>query len=54
MRDISGVIQVAFDDQSDKSVFDKAATVRNEYVIAVTGKVRSRGGNINKICLRAK
>lgn len=48
LRDISGVIQVAFDDQSDKSVFDKAATVRNEYVIAVTGKVRSRGGNINK------
>ncbi len=48
LRDISGVVQVAFDDQVDKAVFDKAATIRNEYVIAVTGKVRSRGSNINK------
>ncbi len=48
LRDISGVVQVAFDDQVDKSVFEKAATIRNEFVIAVTGKVRSRGSNINK------
>ncbi len=47
LRDISGVVQVAFDDQVDKSVFEKAATIRNEFVIAVTGKVRSRGSNIN-------
>ncbi len=48
LRDISGVVQVVFDDQVDKSVFEKAATIRNEFVIAVTGKVRSRGSNINK------
>lgn len=48
LRDIGGVVQVAFDDQVDKAVFDKATTIRNEYVIAVTGKVRSRGSNVNK------
>ena len=48
LRDIGGIVQVAFDDQVDKAVFDKAATIRNEFVIAVTGKVRSRGSNINK------
>ena len=48
LRDISGIVQVAFDDQVDKAVFDKATTIRNEFVIAVTGTVRSRGSNINK------
>ncbi|MDE6275872.1 MAG: aspartate--tRNA ligase [Clostridia bacterium] len=48
LRDISGIVQVAFDDQVDKAVFDKATAIRNEFVIAVTGKVRSRGSNINK------
>lgn len=48
LRDIGGIVQVAFDDQVDKAVFDKATTIRNEFVIAVTGKVRSRGNNINK------
>ena len=48
LRDIGGIVQVAFDDQVDKAVFDKATTIRNEFVIAVTGKVRSRGSNINK------
>ena len=48
LRDIGGIVQVAFDDQVDKAVFEKATTIRNEFVIAVTGKVRSRGSNINK------
>lgn len=48
LRDVSGVVQVAFDDQVDKAVFDKATAIRGEYVIAVSGKVRSRGSNVNK------
>ncbi len=48
VRDISGLVQVSFDDSVDKSVFEKATTLRTEYVVAVTGKVRSRGSNINK------
>lgn len=47
VRDRTGVVQVAFDDNVDKAVFDKAATVRNEFVICASGVVRSRGGNVN-------
>ncbi len=48
VRDISGLVQVAFDDKVDKAVFEKATTLRTEYVVAITGTVRSRGTNINK------
>ena len=48
VRDISGLVQVSFDDNVDKNVFEKATTLRTEFVVAVTGKVRSRGTNINK------
>ncbi|MEG1608949.1 MAG: amino acid--tRNA ligase-related protein, partial [Clostridia bacterium] len=48
LRDRDGIVQVAFDDSVDKSVFDKATTLRNEFVVCVSGCVRSRGGNINK------
>ena len=47
LRDRTGIVQVAFDDSCDASIFEKATTVRNEYVLCVSGKVRSRGGNIN-------
>lgn len=47
VRDRTGVVQVAFDDNVDKSVFEKASTVRNEFVICASGVVRSRGGNVN-------
>ena len=48
VRDISGLVQVAFDDNVDKEVFERATTLRTEYVVAITGTVRSRGSNINK------
>ena len=48
VRDISGLVQVSFDDNVDKEVFEKATTLRTEYVVAIQGKVRSRGSNINK------
>lgn len=47
VRDRTGIVQVAFDDNVDKAVFDKATTVRNEFVICASGVVRSRGGNVN-------
>ncbi|MGN0771581.1 MAG: aspartate--tRNA ligase [Christensenellales bacterium] len=47
LRDRTGIVQVAFDDNSNGDVFQKASTVRNEYVLCVSGKVRSRGGNVN-------
>ncbi len=42
LRDRTGVVQLAFDDNTDKSVFDKAFTVRSEYVLMAKGVVRER------------
>ncbi len=42
LRDRTGVVQLAFDDSSDKAVFDKAATVRSEFVLMAKGTVRER------------
>ena len=39
VRDISGLVQVAFDDNVDKEVFERATTLRTEYVVAITGTV---------------
>lgn len=49
LRDRTGIVQLAFDPDTDKELFDKAFTVRSEYVLSVKGTVRSRGeGAINK------
>ncbi len=42
LRDRTGIVQLAFDDSTDREVFDKAFTVRGEYVLAATGEVRVR------------
>ncbi len=42
LRDRTGIIQLAFDDTTDKEVFKKAFTVRSEYVLAARGVVRER------------
>ncbi|MBQ6976451.1 MAG: aspartate--tRNA ligase [Selenomonadaceae bacterium] len=43
MRDRSGIVQIVFDESviGEKS-FDKAETLRNEFVIGIRGKVRAR------------
>ena len=49
MRDRSGILQVIFEeDICGSEVFEKAGTLHSEYCIAVTGKVRSRGKDVNK------
>ncbi len=49
LRDRSGIIQLAFDDATDRAVFDKAFTVRAEFVLCAHGVVRRRGeGAVNK------
>ena len=49
LRDRTGIVQLAFDSETDKEVFDKAFGVRAEYVLCAKGTVRSRGdGAINK------
>ena len=42
LRDRTGIVQLAFDDATDRAVFDKAFTVRAEFVLAAKGVVRER------------
>ena len=48
LRDRSGLLQLAFGEETDKALFEKAETLRSEYVIAAVGTVRSRGEDANK------
>jgi aspartyl-tRNA synthetase len=47
LRDRSGLSQVVFDPQINEEAHAVAGDLRSEWVLAVQGKVRSRGGNIN-------
>lgn len=42
LRDRKGILQLAFDDATDRDVFAKALSVRSEFVLAATGKLRER------------
>ncbi|MGI6279092.1 MAG: aspartate--tRNA ligase [Acutalibacteraceae bacterium] len=42
LRDRTGIVQLTFDDTTDKAIFEKAAALRSEYVIMASGKVRVR------------
>ena len=42
LRDRTGIVQLAFDQDTDKAVFDKAFSLRSEYVVAARGTVRVR------------
>lgn len=49
LRDRTGVTQVVVNAERDAAVHEKAAALRNEYVIAVTGTVKLRDANtVNK------
>ena len=39
LRDRSGIVQVVFNVDKDKEMFEKADTIRSEYVLAVVGEV---------------
>lgn len=42
LRDRTGIIQLSFNDQTDRDVFAKAQSVRSEFVVAAVGKVAER------------
>ena len=42
LRDRTGIIQLVFDSDTDAALFEKAASVRNEYVLAAKGTIRRR------------
>ena len=48
LRDRTGIVQLAFDDKTDREVFDKAFSCRAEFVVCAHGEVRYRGeGAVN-------
>lgn len=42
LRDRTGIIQLSFNDQTDRAIFADAQSVRSEYVVAATGVVAER------------
>ena len=42
LRDRSGILQLAFTENTDRAIFDKAFSLRSEYVVAAKGIVRER------------
>ena len=49
LRDRTGIVQLAFDERTDKEIFEKAFTARSEFVLAAVGTVRERSAKTNKI-----
>lgn len=49
LRDRTGIIQLAFDETSNKEVFEKASQARSEYVLAAKGTIRERSAKTDKI-----
>ena len=49
LRDRSGIVQLAFGENTDREIFDMAFNVRAEFVLCAHGVVRARGeGAVNK------
>lgn len=49
LRDRSGILQIVFDEpQVGSEGFEKAGSLRSEFVIAVTGKVQKRSAAVNE------
>ena len=42
LRDRTGLVQLVFDSETNTELFEKAASVRNEFVLAIKGIVRER------------
>jgi len=49
LRDRTGIVQLVFDDNTDKAIFEKAFSIRSEFVLAVKGIVRRRAAINSKI-----
>ena len=49
VRDVTGIIQLAFDDSTDRALFEKAKTIRSEFPIIAKGVLRERSSKTDKI-----
>lgn len=48
LRDRSGILQIVFEGEENAALIEKAAKLRSEFVIAVSGKVEARSGAANE------
>ncbi len=53
VRDVTGIIQLIFDDETDRALFEKAKTLRSEYPVIAKGTVRERSSKTDKIATGA-
>lgn len=49
LRDRTGTVQLTFDEETDRAVFEKAASCRSEYVLMAKGTVRERESKNDKM-----
>lgn len=49
LRDRTGILQLAFDDGTDREIFDKAFSIRSEFVLAARGVIRERSSKNKEI-----
>ncbi len=49
LRDRTGIVQLAFNDNTDREIFEKAAKCRAEFVVMAKGVVREREAKTDKI-----
>ena len=42
LRDRTGIVQLAFDDTTDREIFEKAFSARSEFVLMASGEIRER------------
>ncbi|MBQ7522222.1 MAG: aspartate--tRNA ligase [Clostridia bacterium] len=49
LRDRTGIVQLALDENTDRAVFEKAVSVKSEYVLGVVGTVKERSAKTDKI-----
>ncbi|MBQ4093770.1 MAG: aspartate--tRNA ligase [Oscillospiraceae bacterium] len=53
VRDVTGIVQLAFDDATDRAIFDKAKTIRSEFTLIAKGILRERSSKTDKIATGA-
>lgn len=49
LRDRTGVVQLLFNDETDRAIFEKASSCKSEYVLMAKGEVRERESKNDKL-----
>ena len=49
LRDRTGIVQLAFSDETDKEIFEKASNCRSEFVLGARGVIAERSAKTDKI-----